>query len=97
MKMVTLVKNGQLKQVPSGFSWTTLLFGALVPLYRLDFLGALFCFALSLATGGISHLVFPFFYNRAYLKKCLASGYEPFDDETRSALSRSGVWRASSL
>ena len=79
------VKNAidKAKEVKLGFSWTTLLFGALVPLFRLD----IKYFAIMLAANflltamelyslsPIVTLAFAFFYNKLYAKDLYKKGY----------------------
>jgi hypothetical protein len=66
--------SGIIKQAPIGFSGTTFFFGPLPALYRGDFkwffiqsiLDTLFIVPL---------IIFPFHYNKLYLKKLLEAGY----------------------
>lgn len=77
MKKLTLQNpaSGIIRSVPVGFSWTTLFFGPLPALFRGDFkwffvqllLDVLFIIPL---------FIFPFLYNRLYLKKLLEGGYK---------------------
>ena len=59
-------KKGVVKRAPKGFSWTTLLFGWFVPLIRGDIKWFAIMLICNLLTFGISHFVFPFFYNKNY-------------------------------
>lgn len=44
---VTLNRRGDIKQVKTGFSWTTFFFGVLVPIFRMDFIvSVLYIFAI---------------------------------------------------
>ena len=74
----------------SGFSWTMLLFGFFVPLFRGDLIAALLLFALQTlfalffrSLWGLGFLIPPtimaFFYNKAFTKKLLEAGYELYD------------------
>lgn len=67
--------NGQTRLAPVGFSWTTFFFGFFVPLLRKDWVGAVIQFALSTITMGISCLVFPFIYNKMYIKSLVSDGF----------------------
>lgn len=69
-------QNGVRKEVKKGFSWTMLFFGVFVPLFRGDFKWFFIILLVSFITGGISWLVFPFFYNKLYLNDLLNNGYE---------------------
>ncbi len=66
----------EIKEAPIGFSWTMLFFGSLVPLYRGDYKWAIITFLAALITYGFSWFVFPFFYNKLYLKDLVKQGYK---------------------
>ena len=66
---------GMVKEVKNGFSWTTLCFGLFVPLLRGDLKNALIMGIVGLLTCGISWLVFPFTYNKMYIKGLLMQGF----------------------
>lgn len=79
---ITLTNGRQSKVAPAGFSWTFLLFGAFVPLFRGDFLNALGFFVLSI----VANLILPgaaffvalggaFIYNKYYINQLLDKGY----------------------
>lgn len=74
--MITLQNQTGMKiQCDTGYSWTTLLFGCFVPIFRGDgkwFFIMLIC---ALITYGISNLIFPFFYNDVYIKRLLEKGF----------------------
>lgn len=67
---------GQVKIVKDGFSWTTLFFGVLVPLFRGDFKWFLIMLIGSMCTFGLAWLVFPFIYNKYYIEDLIANGYK---------------------
>jgi hypothetical protein len=69
-------QTGRIKDASVGFSWTTLFFGIFVPLVRGDGKWALIMFLLGLLTFGLSWLVFPFLYNKLYLKDLLGNGFK---------------------
>ena len=77
MNFVTLqhLVSGLTKQVPSGFSWTTLFFGCIPALLRGDIKWAAIMFLATWITFGISWLVFPFIYNNLYIKDLLNDGW----------------------
>lgn len=60
--------TGESKTSPVGFSWTTLFFGILVPLWRGHFVGFAYMVVAALCTGGLSRFVFAFVYNKQYLR-----------------------------
>jgi len=43
-------------------------------------------FLLAMFTFGLSWLIFPFIYNRIYIKKLLKKGFYPADDESKDIL-----------
>ncbi len=91
--MEVKLKNnvGMIKIVPQGFSWTTFFFGCFVPLFRGDIKWCAIMVILGLLTGGISHLFFPFFYNKIYTKSLLEQGYQAVSDEDKKILKMNGI------
>ena len=75
MKIELVSPDGITKQVPLGFSWTTLLFGFFVPLYRGDMKWFVVSLVLSLVTNGLSWVIFPFFYNKLYYRDLMKQGF----------------------
>ena len=53
--------SGLVKEVPTGFSWTTLFFGGLVPIFRGCYGYGFVCLLAGMLTAGIANLVYPFF------------------------------------
>ena len=84
-------QSGLAKQAKVGFSWTTLLFGLFVPLVRGDLKWTIIMLILSVITFGLAWLVFPFVYNKVYLRGLLESGYGPADDHSRASLNAAGL------
>lgn len=80
MAFTTLVMqnplNGDYKNAPIGFSWTSLFFGGFVPLFRKHYSGAIWWMLLMIITVGLSLLVQMFVYNKQYLKFLIAKGYQ---------------------
>ena len=66
---------GKYKTAPIGFSWTTLFFGAWPAIFRGDFKWAFIMIISSIFTLGLSCLVFPFLYNKLYIKDRIRSGF----------------------
>ncbi len=87
--------SGLIREVKIGFSWTSLFFGFFVPLFRGDFLWFCLCIILNLIGVGIFWFVFPFIYNRIYIKKLMEKGYAPADEFSSSILLQKG-WIAKS-
>lgn len=85
------VKNAidKAKEVKLGFSWSTLFFGALVPLFRLDFKYFAIMVAVNLlltvmelyTLSPIATLAFAFFYNKLYAKDLYKKGYRGLTKE----------------
>jgi len=72
-----LVENGYV-----GYSWTYLVFGWFVPMFRGEMGIAVLHFAFTLISVGLSQLIFPFIYNRQFMVRMLTSGWhlDPSDD-----------------
>ena len=85
-----------LKEAPLGFSTTTLFFGFLPALFRGDLKGGLIQFVLACATFGVSWLIFPFIYNKIYVRGLLERGYKPADDGGSNLLASRGIIGVSS-
>lgn len=89
-------QSGMMKEVKIGFSWTTLLFGLFVPLVRGDLKWTIIMLILAFITFGLSWLIFPFVYNKLYIKSLLEKGYAPADENAKEALQKKGVQFAAS-
>jgi hypothetical protein len=84
--------TGLVKEVKVGFSWTSLFFGILVPLIRGDWKWTIIYFFVTPATFGLFWVIFPFFYNKSYLKGLIESkGYVPADDIAKNILVQNGI------
>lgn len=66
-----LAKNGYV-----GYSWTYLVFGWFVPMFRGELGIGVLHFAFTLISAGLSQLIFPFIYNRQYMTRMLTSGWQ---------------------
>ncbi len=66
--------TGDVKKAPVGFSWTMLFLGALVPLFRGDWKHFFIIFFLDWLV--VSYFIFPFTYNKLYIKELLQKGYK---------------------
>lgn len=81
-----LVNNltGETKVAPTGYSWTTLFFGWIVPLIRMDWknfgINIGICMVIGVLTAGFGAIVVPivfsFIYNKMYIKDLLNSGWK---------------------
>ena len=91
--MIQLKSNsGLIKEVPIGFSWTVLLFGGFVPLFRGDIKWFFIMLLTSLLTYGIALLVFPFIYNKIYINDLTANkGFRPANSKAKQMLKEIGI------
>ena len=85
MEIKLVNKTGLLKNCTLGFSWTTLFFGFFVPLFRGDII---FASIMLISTLIIPFLwiIFPFIYNKYYIKSLLEKGYYPADKTSKKIL-----------
>lgn len=91
----------QVTEAPVGYSWTILLFGAFVPLFRKDWSSTLVLMVLNLSVfflgGYIAELVidavFAALYNKYYIAKMLANGWEPLNKSSQEAINRLSITR----
>ncbi len=90
--MIVLENKGIILKVPTGFSWTTLFFGPIPALLRGDILWGIGMILVSIITGGLSLVVFPFIYNKIYIKALIEKGYEPFDRCDKEYLIRKNIY-----
>lgn len=90
--MIVRLKNdiGMVKEAKIGFSFTTFFFGTFVPALRGDWKYAGIMVVCSMITCGISTLVFPFVYNKLYIKELLMKGFLPASDTDRNILVEKG-------
>jgi hypothetical protein len=81
-------QSGLVKSGYYGYSWTYLLFGWVVPVFRGEIgIGALHLL-LTLITFGIFQLVMPYLYNKQFMTRLLTTGWQLSDDETKLAQAR---------
>jgi len=92
MKIHMRSSIGEIKEIKLGFSWTMLFFGFFVPLIRGDWKWAIISLIASAFTVGICWLVFPFVYNKIYIKDKIEHGWIPADTITADALRRKGIF-----
>ena len=92
MKINMKTPTGIIKQVKLGFSWTMLFFGIFVPLFRGDIKWFLITLLVACVTAGFSWFVFPFIYNKIYIKEMIEKGWLPADDFAANALKSKGIF-----
>ena len=68
-------QTGITRQVKLGFSWTTLFFGCFPALFRGDVKWAAVMFLVAFPAFGLSWFVFPFIYNKIFIREQLEKGY----------------------
>ena len=81
----------EVKEVPEGFSWTTLFFSIWPAVFRGDVKWALIMFGLALVTFGGSAFVFPFIYNKLYMKELVTKGFISATDTDKAIARRYGI------
>lgn len=99
--MITLknINTGVMKQVPTGYSWTTFFFGFFPALFRGDLKWAcIFLIAnvsIGLLTLGIGafifNIVFAGFYNKIYIKELMGKQFSFADEQSRIYLIQNGI------
>jgi len=83
--------SGLIKEVPLGFSWTTLLFGPFVPLVRGDLKWCIIFLIAAFLSSGLSWVVVPFIYNKIYIKELLQKGFIAADEYSSNILKIEGI------
>lgn len=84
---ITLTNGYVLKKGYVGFSWTTLFFGAFVPLFRGDWLYFLIVLIAQFVTYGLASIIFAFVYNGIYTKNLIEKfNYAPNDEYSKKQL-----------
>lgn len=90
---VQLKKGNLIKKGYVGFSWTTLFFGAFVPLTRGDWKWAGIILGINLISGGFASIFFAFKYNENHIRELLEkAGYEPERDIDRELLREAKIY-----
>lgn len=82
---------GVVKEVKVGFSWTMFFFGGFVPLFRGDIKWFFITWLVAIFTAGLSAFVFPFLYNKIYIKELLEKGYHPTNEGDKQVLMAHGI------
>lgn len=108
--MVTLQnQDGDIKSVPTGYSWTTLFFGFFPALFRGDFKSGILLIiidgVLALLPSSVFgwtvfglntvlfNLLFAGFYNKLYIGKLLIKGFTGIDDINQRYIRQQGLLR----
>lgn len=77
--------SGMVKRGVYGFSWTYLLFGWFVPLFRGELGVAALHLLFTFITFGLWQLIFCFLYNKHYMTRMLTNGWVLNDTEKSTA------------
>ena len=91
LQKTVLVKHqqsGLVKKGYFGYSWTYLLFGWLVPVFRGEIGIGVLHLVLTAFTFGIFQIVMPYLYNKQYMTRLLTSGWQLSDEEPAMAAAR---------
>jgi len=91
MEIILRNEQGVVKYTKLGFSWTTLLFGFFPALFRGDLKWAATMFLAASVTYGLTLLIFPFIYNRIYIKELIDNGYEAVGGNSQKVLTEKGL------
>ncbi len=67
------------------------IFGGFVPLLRGDIKWFFITWVVAVATFGLAWFVFPFVYNKVYIKGIIENGYVPADEASSNSLSAAGI------
>jgi hypothetical protein len=86
------VNTKEIRETVIGFSWTVLLFGVFVPLFRGDIKWFLIFLVIAFVTFGFGWLVVPFFYNKIYIRNLISKGFIPADDVSRNELKLRSIY-----
>ena len=93
--MQVTLKNsntGMVKTAELGFSWTGLFFGIFVPMVRGDWKGFFLWLLIDICTAGIGWLIFPFVYNKSYIKRLINDkGFLPSSEYDKNAMNSKGI------
>jgi hypothetical protein len=89
MRGILVGSGGVIRNVKVGFSWTTLFFGVLVPLFRGDF--KWFIIMLLCDFTIVAWFIFPFIYNRIYIKDLIEKGYKPHERDLAARIREAGI------
>lgn len=84
--------TGMLKRTKLGFSWTGLFFGVFVPMVRGDWKGFFIWLIVDIVTVGLGWLIFPFVYNKSYIKRLINDkGFLPLSESDKNAMNSKGI------
>ena len=69
-------QSGMIKNGFYGFSWTYLIFGWFVPLFRGELAVAAFHLVFTVITFGLWQIIVCFIYNKQYMTRMITNGWE---------------------
>lgn len=93
---VTLRNNttGMEKTVKLGFCWTSLFFSVFVPVVRGDWKNFFIQLIIDIASFGVGCFVFPFIYNKTYIKGLIDKGFLPKTETDKTMLNMKNIMAA---
>ena len=84
-------ESGMVKTGFYGYSWTYLVFGWFVPLFRGELgVGALHLL-FTIVTGGIWQIIVSFLYNKQYMTRMLSNGWVLADTDQKNLKARAAL------
>ena len=85
---ISLINNvtREIREVPVGYSWTTLFFGFFPALFRSDYKWAFIQFVAEAITGGLAQIFFSFTYNKYHINELINKGFVPLTERDREII-----------
>ena len=84
-------ESGMMKTGYHGFSWTYLIFGWFVPLFRGELGVAALHLLFTFVTFGLWQLILSFLYNKQYMTRMLTTGWELAGNENENLKARAAL------
>lgn len=84
--------TGEVKNTPTGFSFTCLFFGGWVPILRGDWSSFFKLFGLAIITLGIYGIIFCFKYNKDYIQALIQKGFQPANEQAEMYLKMNALY-----
>ncbi len=84
-------ESGMMKTGYHGFSWTYLIFGWFVPLFRGELGVAALHLLFTFVTFGLWQLILSFVYNKQYMTRMLTTGWELAGNENENLKARAAL------
>ena len=84
---IKFIKNGVIKEVKVGISWTTLFFGFFVSIYRKQWL----VLVLTYLSFGLANFYFMFAGNKLYAQSLITDGWSVVNEDRYAAFTHFGI------